>query len=65
VINHSDANENIDATMDARYGPRRHEHGLRPRRPRNYGHLMTETGHEPIVQETIMTQYSMKKGIKI
>jgi hypothetical protein len=45
--------------MDTRYGARTGKHALRPRRPRDYGHIhMT-------LESTVMTQHSMKKGLKI
>ena len=51
--------EDINATMENRYGARISTHGLRPRKPRDYGHLHTTLEH------TVMTQYSVKKGLKI
>jgi hypothetical protein len=64
-VDDKNSNENDTAAeMDARYGPRLHEHGLRPRRPCNYRHMMTGVGYETTLQETMMTHYSMKKGIK-
>jgi hypothetical protein len=48
-----------DADMDARYGPRDHSHNLRPRKPRDYSHLHAQLEH------TVMTQYNVKKGLKI
>jgi hypothetical protein len=56
---------NMEADMDARYGPWLHDHQLRPRRPRNYEHMMAETANEKVLEETMMTQYSMKKGIEM
>jgi Reverse transcriptase (RNA-dependent DNA polymerase)/Zinc knuckle len=49
----------LDAHMDAVYGPRTHDHGLRPRKPRDYSHLHAELEH------TAFTQYNVKKGLKI
>jgi hypothetical protein len=57
--------DDINADMDARFGRRLHNHGLQPRRPRNFGHLMVSTDHETVLNETILTQHSMKKGIKL
>jgi hypothetical protein len=55
-----DTNEDdINVTMDNKYGARVSTHGLRPRKPRDYGHLHTTLEH------TVMTQYSVKKGLKI
>jgi hypothetical protein len=56
---------NVEEEMDNRYGPRLHSYGLRPRQPRNYSHLMTETDHETVMEDIILKQYSMKKGIKL
>jgi Reverse transcriptase (RNA-dependent DNA polymerase) len=48
----------VSSDMDSRYGSRNHAHGLRPRRPRDFAHLHV------ILEETVMTQYSMNRGIK-
>jgi Reverse transcriptase (RNA-dependent DNA polymerase) len=45
--------------MDNRYGARTDAYSLRPRRPRDYSHLHTT------LESTVMTQYNMKKGIKM
>ena len=45
--------------MDEQYGARLSTHNLRPRKPRDYGHLHTTLEH------TVMTQYSIKKGLKV
>jgi hypothetical protein len=55
------ANDPTDDTaddMDQRYGQRDHSYGLRTRRPRDFGHLHI------ILEETVMTQFSMNRGIK-
>jgi Reverse transcriptase (RNA-dependent DNA polymerase) len=44
--------------MDEKYGERTGAYNLRARKPRDYGHLHT------ILEQTCMTQYSVKKGIK-
>ena len=49
----------INAQMDEQYGARLSTHNLRPRKPRDYGHLHTTLEH------TVMTQYSVNKGIQI
>jgi hypothetical protein len=49
----------LDQEMDARYGARSGHYGLRPRRPRDHSHLHT------IIGETVMTQHSLKRGIKV
>jgi hypothetical protein len=45
--------------MEEKYGECNIEHALRPRRPRDYSHLHTT------LESTVMTQHSMKKGLKI
>ena len=60
-------NNNIEAIpeptiaqrMDDVYGARLSSHNLRPRKPRDYGHLHTTLEH------TALTQYSVKKGLQI
>jgi hypothetical protein len=49
----------INTQMDEQYGARLSTHNLRPRKPRDYGHLHTTLEH------TVMTQYSVNKGIQI
>ena len=44
--------------MDQRYGPRTSSHNLRPRKPRDYGHLHAN------IERTTMTQYTMERGLK-
>ncbi|KAI2491042.1 Reverse transcriptase (RNA-dependent DNA polymerase) [Fragilaria crotonensis] len=51
--------DNLEARMDEAYGPRTSEHNLRPRKPRDYGHIHT------ILESTVMTQHSVKKGLKL
>jgi hypothetical protein len=50
--------DDIDAVMDDTYGARTGAYHLRPRKPRDYGHIHTTLEH------TCMTQYSVKKGLK-
>jgi Reverse transcriptase (RNA-dependent DNA polymerase) len=45
--------------MNDRYGPRTENYDLRSRRPRDYSHL------HATLESTVMTQYNMKKGIKL
>jgi hypothetical protein len=45
--------------MEKQYGERHNEHNLRPRRPRDYGHL------HAILEHTVMTQYTINKGLKV
>jgi hypothetical protein len=47
----------IEANMEARYGPRTQAYELRPQRPRNYDHLHVTTAG------VALTQMSMKKGL--
>jgi hypothetical protein len=49
----------IAQQMDERYGPRNNNYNLRPRHARDYSHLHT------VFTSTILTQHSMKKGIKL
>jgi hypothetical protein len=49
----------IEQLMDERYGERMAEYNLRPRRPRDYGHL------HAVLEETVMTQHGIKKGLKL
>ena len=62
------ANENndmipdLEADLDERYGARQHDHNLRPRRPRGHGHL--DMNHDYVFDETMFTQYSMKRGLE-
>jgi hypothetical protein len=66
ATNEDDGNEadyadqaNTEDTMIEKYGERSGAHNLRTRRPRDYSHLHTT------LESTMMTQYSMKKGIKV
>jgi hypothetical protein len=45
--------------MNEKYGERSGAHNLRTRRPQDYSHLNTA------LESTIMTQHSMKEGIKL
>ena len=49
----------IDAQMDAAYGPRTGKYDLRARKPRDYGHIHTT------LESTIFTQHSVRKGLKM
>ncbi len=51
--------EDIEGEMNQRYGPRTERYNLRPRKPRDYGHLHVA------LEETCMTQYSVRKGLKV
>jgi hypothetical protein len=57
--NNQPNNARLMEAMEAKYGPRNSAHTLRPRRPRDYSHLHTT------LEGTVMTQHSMKKGLKI
>jgi hypothetical protein len=66
ATNEDDGNEadyadqaNTEDAMIEKYGERSGAHNLRTRRPRDYSHLHTT------LESTMMTQYSMKKGIKV
>jgi hypothetical protein len=45
------------AAMDAVYGPRQHGRDLRPRKPRDFGHLFD-------LSDTVLTQYNVKAGLQ-
>eukprot|EP00978_Attheya_sp_CCMP212_P045501 scaffold348922_cov20-Attheya_sp.AAC.1 len=49
----------LDELMTAAYGKHKSEHNLRARKPRDYSHIHTT------LESTVMTQYSMKKGLKV
>ena len=49
----------VEHNMEEQYGHRTGPYALRPRKPRDYSHLHTT------LESTVMTQHSMKKGIKI
>ena len=66
IDNEQDLEQNaLDADMDARYGPRRHQYNLRQRRARDYGFTNTNIDNNDKLTSTIFTQYSLKKGIKV
>jgi hypothetical protein len=46
----------VEEEMDAKYGTHTNAYQLRPRKPRDYGHLHATLEH------TAMTQYNMKKA---
>jgi hypothetical protein len=50
--------DEMASDMDERYGRRDHDHGLRPRRPRDCSHLHV------VLEETVMTQFNIHRGIK-
>lgn len=50
--------ENVEAEMNQQYGERTAAYNLRPRKPRDYGHMHATLEH------TVMTQLNMNKGIK-
>jgi hypothetical protein len=65
ATNEDDGNEadyadqaNTEVAMIEKYGERSGAHNLRTRRPQDYSYLHTT------LESTMMTQYSMKKGIK-
>jgi hypothetical protein len=43
--------------MDSRYGAHPRREGLRPQKPRDFGHLH-------VLHDTILTQYGVKQGLK-
>ncbi len=49
----------VVSEMERKYGKRRHNIGLRPRKPIDYSHLHAALEH------TVLTQYSVKKGLRI
>ena len=55
----ADAHNDVADLMDERYGVRNSDYNLRPRRPRDYGHM------HATLESIVMTQYNMKKGIKV
>jgi hypothetical protein len=57
-MNDAEHNENIQQ-LDERYGARTTAYNLRPRRPRDYGHLHTT------LESVMMTQHSLKKGLQL
>lgn len=63
IDNNEPINELInEANLDELYGKRQHNYGLRPRRPRGYGH--PDMNQDYVFDETLLTQYSMKRGLK-
>jgi hypothetical protein len=54
----ADNADDIAQDMDIRYGEQTGRYDLRPRRPRDYGHLHN------IIDNTVLTQMSMKQGLK-
>ena len=57
--NGADVTQQFEQEMETKYGERTGPYELRPRRPRDYNHL------HATLSSTVMTQHSMKKGIKI
>ena len=58
IVEDTPVDEGIEAAMDQQYGQRTAAYNLRPRKPRDYGHI------HATLEDTVMTQMSMKKGIK-
>ena len=58
VEDNANNNDVIEHEMETKYGQRTDQYALRPRRPRDYNHL------HATLASTMMTQHSMKKGIK-
>jgi hypothetical protein len=58
VLDTEDDDEDHEIEANSRYGKRTEEHNLRPRRPRNYGHLHTTLEH------VVMTQHGNKRGLQ-
>jgi hypothetical protein len=56
---HGDNQQALDEQMKQQYGERHAQHDLRPRRPRDYGHL------HAMLEHTAMTQYTVNKGLKV
>jgi hypothetical protein len=50
----------VEEEMDRLYDPRSHGRDLRPRKPRDYSHLL----HADL-EHTTFTQYNVKTGLKI
>jgi len=50
--------DNVEDTMNERYGERSGTYNLRARKPRDYGHLHATLEH------IVMTQHSIKRGLK-
>ena len=55
----TDTPQLIEQEMEEKYGQRTGQYALQPRRPRDYNHL------HATLASTVMTQHSMKKGIKL
>ena len=49
----------VNARMDALYGPRTGKHDLRARKPRDYGHL------HATLESIAMTQHNVRQGLKL
>ena len=58
IVEDAPENEDVEAAMNEQYGERTATYNLRPRKPRDYGHIHATLEH------TVMTQMNMKKGIK-
>jgi hypothetical protein len=60
TVEDDEDDHDLESEMDAKYGQRQHEHGLRPRRrPTDYNHAHAQ------LENIVMTQYSVKKGLKV
>ena len=54
-----DEEDGIKAKMTQKYGTRRHDHNLQPRKPCDFSHLYSNLEH------MMLTQYNIKKGLKL
>jgi hypothetical protein len=59
LIFNENENTDFERKMESRYGPRTNNYDLRPRRLRDYSHLHATVDH------LTLTQYSLKRGLKI
>jgi Reverse transcriptase (RNA-dependent DNA polymerase) len=66
-VEEDEETNNIDEEMDEKYGPRTQQYDLRPRKPRDYGHMhATIDGNFNATLDSIaMTQHGMRKGLQI
>lgn len=58
IVEEVPGDEDVEAAMNEQYGERTTAYNLRPRKPRDYGHIHATLEH------TVMTQMNMRKGIK-
>jgi hypothetical protein len=59
INNDNEEEIDVNARMDAAYGPRTGRYDLRARKPRDYGHA------HATLESTAMTQHSVRQGIKL